>query len=287
MYASRTPLASERATDVVSRTLRPPLEALPWTLRIGAFLCFVGHGAFGITTKQAWLPYFAVAHVGPSTAYSLMPVIGAIDIAMGCLVLLSPRPAVIYWMTLWAVWTALLRPLAGESGWEAFERAGNYGVPLAIILLAAQWRGIGGFFAPITLRPLTDRLLRDLEIVLVAAIVLLLVGHGALGLEGKPSLVANYASIFPDDFAARIMPIVGGGEIALALVLARWRSAPLALFVALWKLAIESLFFAAGAPLWEVVERGGSYAAPVALAIVLLIAARRRTAAGQEPDVRP
>jgi len=286
MYASRTPLASERATAVISRTLRGPLEALPWTLRVGACLCFVGHGAFGIMAKQAWLPYFAVAHIGPTTAYSLMPVIGAIDITMGCFVLLSPRPAVVYWMTLWAVWTALLRPLAGEPGWEAFERAGNYGVPLAMILLAAPWRGVGGVFAPITLRPLTDRLLRQLEIVLVAVVVLLLVGHGALGLEGKPGLVANYASIFPDDVAAQMTPIVGGSEIALALVLARWPSVPLALFVASWKLAIESLFLAAGAPFWEIVERGGSYAAPVALAIVLLIAARRR-AVGEEPGVGP
>lgn len=284
MYASRTPLASERETAVVSRVFRP--DVLPWTLRIGAFLCFVGHGAFGIMTKQAWLPYFAVAHIGPATADSLMPIIGAIDITMGCLVLLSPRPAVVYWMTLWAVWTALLRPLAGESGWEALERAGNYGVPLAMILLAARWQGVGGFFAPITLRPLTDRLLRNLELVLVAVVVLLLVGHGALGVEGKPGLVANYASVFPDDVATRMTPIVGAGEIALALVLVRWRSASLALSIAMWKLAIESLFLAAGAPFWEIVERGGSYAAPVALAIVLLIAARRR-AAGEEPGERP
>jgi hypothetical protein len=288
MYASRTSLASDRGTAVLSRTLG--LDALHWTLRVGAFLCFVGHGAFGIMTKQAWLPYFAVAHIGPATAYSLMPVIGAIDFAMGCLVLFSPRPAVVYWMTLWAVWTALLRPLAGESGWEALERAGNYGVPLALILLAAPSRGVVSFFAPISLRQLTERLLRNLEIVLVAVVVLLLVGHGALGVEGKPGLVSNYASIFPDGVAARMTPIVGGGEIVLALVLARWPSVRLALFIAVWKLAIESLFLAAGAPLWEIVERGGSYAAPVALAIVLMLTARRRARPGSEgtasPDVR-
>ena len=117
MYASRTPLASDRVTGVASRISWP--GALEWTLRIGAFLCFVGHGAFGIMTKQAWLPYFAVAHIGPETAYKLMPLIGAVDVTMGCVMLLSPRPAVVYWMTLWAIWTALLRPLAGESGWEA------------------------------------------------------------------------------------------------------------------------------------------------------------------------
>jgi hypothetical protein len=282
MYASRTPLASDRATAVA---IRP--DALQWTLRVGAFLCFVGHGAFGIMTKQAWLPYFAVAHIGPTTAYSLMPLIGVVDITMGCLVLLSPRPAVLYWMALWAVWTALLRPLAGESAWEALERAGNYGVPLALILLTTRWRGVRGFLAPISFRLVTDRLLRDLEIVLVGVVVLLLVGHGALGLESKAGLVSNYASVFSDDAAARLTPIVGAGEIALALVLARVPSVPLALFIAVWKLTIESLFVAAGSPFWEVVERGGSYAAPVALAIVLVIVARRRPSMGDESRAEP
>ena len=280
MYASRTPLASDHVTGVVSRISWP--GALEWTLRVGAFLCFVGHGAFGIMTKQAWLPYFAVAHIGPETAYKLMPLIGAVDITMGCAMLLSPRPVVVFWMTLWAIWTALLRPLAGESGWEAIERAGNYGVPLAMIVLLTPWRGIGGFFGAMSLRPLADRLLRQMKFVLVAVVAMLLVGHGALGLEGKKGLVANYASLFPPDVAARMTPIVGGGEIALALVLARWPSVPLALFVSVWKLATESLFVAAGAPFWEIVERGGSYAAPVALAIVLVIAARGRDAPADE-----
>jgi hypothetical protein len=41
--------------------------------------------------------------------------------------------------------------------------------------------------------------------------------------------------------------------------------------VAVWKLFTESLFVAAGASGWEIVERGGSYAAPIALAMLLLV----------------
>lgn len=66
-------------------------------------------------------------------------------------------------------------------------------------------------------------------------------------------------------------PGVGWFEIALAaLVLARQWPA-LLVFVCVWKLATEWLFFTAGAPFWEVVERGGSYAAPIALAIVVVL----------------
>ena len=274
MYASRTQLASERALGTTSRALSP--EALEWTLRIGAFLCFVGHGAFGIMTKRAWLPYFAVAHIGPDTAYRLMPLIGAFDITMGCLALLTPRPAVLYWMALWAVWTALLRPLSGESVWEAVERAGNYGVPIAMIVMLASWRGIAGFFGRARFRELRPELLHRLKIVLVVVVALLLVGHGALDLEGKRGLITNYASIIPQDLAARVTPWIGGGEIALATALARWPSVPLALFAAFWKLSTESLFVVAGQPFWEIVERGGSYAAPVALAVVLILAAHAR-----------
>src|SRR4051812_15370916 len=84
-------------------------SALAWTLRIGAFMCFVGHGAFGILTKRAWLPYFGVANIGPDLAYRLMPIIGTVDIIVGTLTLICPIPAIAVWLTLWALWTALLR----------------------------------------------------------------------------------------------------------------------------------------------------------------------------------
>src|SRR6185503_13475813 len=98
-----------------------------WTLRIGAAACFIGHGAFGIIGKEAWLPFFAVAGIGPDTASRLMPVIGTIDVLAGISVLLRPRLVVLLYMTVWAFWTAALRPLSGDALAEMIERAGNYG----------------------------------------------------------------------------------------------------------------------------------------------------------------
>ena len=94
---------------------------LDWALRIGACMCFVGHGAFGVVTKASWLPYFAVVGIGPPAAYRLMPRIGTLDICLGLAALLRPTRVPIVWMFAWAVWTALLRPLSGESGWESIE----------------------------------------------------------------------------------------------------------------------------------------------------------------------
>ena len=65
---------------------------------------------FGVITKEAWVPYFGVAGIGREMAFRLMPLVVALDILMGCLMLLGPRPAIAYWMIAWATWTALLRP---------------------------------------------------------------------------------------------------------------------------------------------------------------------------------
>jgi len=120
------------ATDGASITHRPVLF---WLLRIACICEFVGHGAFGIITKAAWVPYFGVVGIPERWAYRLMPVIGSVDIFLGFLVLLKPVRVALLYMTLWGLWTALLRPLAGESLWETVERAPNYLVPAALLCL--------------------------------------------------------------------------------------------------------------------------------------------------------
>ena len=255
---------------VAARVL-PSAPTLEWTLRVGAFLCFVGHGAFGIITKAAWLPYFAVAGVGPDAAYALMPVIGALDIILGCLILLQPRPVIAVWMVAWAIWTALLRPLAGEPVWEAFERAGNYGVPAALLLLMSRGSGLRGLFAPAHIGVPTPETLARARRALTVTTALLLLGHGALGISGKAGLTSNYASVFSAGVATSLTFGIGWIEIAFALIVLRWQQPTFLLILAAWKLATESLFLTAGAPAWEVVERGGSYVAPIALAMVVVM----------------
>ena len=106
-----------------------------WLLRVACGLEFVGHGAFGIITKAAWVPYFELVGISERWAYRLMPVVGSVDIFMGFLVLLKPIRAALLYMAVWGLWTALLRPLAGEPVWETVERAPNYLVPLALLYL--------------------------------------------------------------------------------------------------------------------------------------------------------
>ena len=243
------------------------VRTLAWTLRAGAALCFIGHGAFGVVTKQAWVPYFAVVGIGRDAAYHWMPVIGTLDIIFGILTFVQPRVALLVWMTAWALWTASLRPLAGEPFWEALERAGNYGVPFALLLLSETRSGWRSWFAPWRRQTFSLLLHRRLQIALSATTVLLLIGHGALALMTKRALVTHAALLglpMDPESAAKIL---GSIEFGLAALLVLRPAVTVCLIILAWKLGTESLFLFAGSPVWEVVERAGSYAAPLALAI--------------------
>ena len=242
-------------------------RTLEWTLRAGAALCFIGHGAFGVITKQEWLPYFAVVGIGHDAAYNWMPLVGTLDIFFGILTFVQPRAALLVWMTAWALWTASLRPLASEPFWEALERAGNYGVPFTLLLLSERGAGWRSWFAPMRTRTLSPTLIRRLQLALTVTTVLLLIGHGALALMTKPALVAHSALLGLPMDPASIARILGSIEIGLAALLILRPGVTVCVIILAWKLGTESLFLFAGSPIWEVVERAGSYAAPLALAI--------------------
>ena len=68
--------------------------------------------------------------------------VGAVDVTVGMMVLFAPRRFALGYMGGWALWTALLRPLSGEPFFETLERAGNYGVPLALLLMSGWPRDV-------------------------------------------------------------------------------------------------------------------------------------------------
>jgi dipeptidyl aminopeptidase/acylaminoacyl peptidase/phosphohistidine phosphatase SixA len=256
-------------------------------LRVAVGLCFIGHGAFGLITKSEWLPYFALVGIEPDLAFRLMPLVGLVDILIGCTVLLRPKRAVLAYAALWCLWTAALRPLTGEGIWELLERAGNYGVPLALLLLG------GATHRPWPIRqtaglPASARAVRLRMVfrVLQWTTVLLLAGHGALLLTAKPIFVAHWAAL---GVASPLLPWIGAFELLLALGVAARPRVGLLVFVALWKIGTEGLWLAAGAPAWEWIERAGSYAAPIGAALLIAAgwAGRARAAPPAGPPAAP
>ena len=242
---------------------RPVSHRAVWWLRWGGAACFVGHGAFGVMTKEGWLPYFALFGIGRDLAFQLMPVIGWLDIAMGLSLLVTLHPVLLGWMVVWTIFTAALRPLSGESIWEFVERAANFTLPLA--LLALTWwsaRPAGGTDGESTIS--TGRY-RVVWRVLTIGAVALLVGHGVLELHQKAAFVVNAATIAPLT-SGTLARGIGVLDLVLAVAIGALGTPALGVVVAVWKLATESLFLLGGASAWELVERGASFAIPAALA---------------------
>jgi hypothetical protein len=242
---------------------------LHWILRIGVVGCFVGHGAFGIITKKAWVPYFAVWEIPELWAWRIMPVVGVMDISIGVLTLFRPLPAVLLWMVFWGFQTACLRPLSGEPIWELLERAGNFGVPLAL-LWTADWPGsLREWFSPLRPVPLGEERAQQVGWILRVTTAALLIGHGGFGAFMHKSEWTGYfatAGVGPSAVTRfALVDLAGWFEIGLGLAILAWPWAGLLLFAFVWKLATEWLRPLAGEPLWEFIERGGSYAAPLAL----------------------
>lgn len=233
-------------------------------LRIGLAACFIGHGALGFYHQTGWVPYFGVVGIGPSSAQALMPWVGTLDLMLALAVLVFPVRGLVAYMLAWTVWTALLRPLAGESFWEAIERAGNYGVPLALCLLLANGATRGAIAS--TCAESKSRL--RLAWILRLTTVFLLLGHGALGLlVRKPLFVTQYNAIgLPGTV---VEPLIGAVECLLALVVLVKPTRGLLVAILVWKLASEALAPIAGSAIWVFVEHGGSYAAPIALLYLL------------------
>jgi hypothetical protein len=264
--------------SLLQRILSQPTEwKLHWLLRLGVFMEFVGHGACGVITKAGWLPYFHVFAIPDALAWKLMPVVGSMDITLGILALLAPRRALLLYMAVWGCFTAMLRPAAGEGGWEFIERAYNYGVPFMLLLLHGFGYDRKSWFASLkTVPTLSAERAQMLTWLLRVVIALMLIGHGGFGaFMGKKNLLGFYQAAGFGSFGLPLETIrtgIGLVEIGLgfAALFASWPA--FFAFIFAWKLASELLYplSCASMACWEVVERGGSYVAPLAALSILI-----------------
>ena len=248
--------------------LEAPAQRIHYTLRIASAMCFIGHGAFGIITKPIWCNYFAVFGIGHDLAYRLMPLLGTADILLGLSLLIYPLRAVAGWLVCWGLITASLRPLSGEPVGELIERAGNFGAPLALLLLSGlSTRGFASWWSKIDAHPHPDaRTLTRVILCLRIIVFLLLLGHGWLNWIEKKSLLQQYSALGFSN-PAGVARMAGSFELLAALAVLVRPVRPLLLAFLVWKMATE-LFY----PHWEVfewIERGGSYGSLLALYLAL------------------
>jgi uncharacterized membrane protein YphA (DoxX/SURF4 family) len=238
-------------------------QKIHYALRIAVAMCFIGHGTFGIITKQIWCNYFAVFGIGTHTAYTLMPWVGVVDILMGVIMLAYPIRAIALWLVIWGAVTAFLRPASGEPFAEFIERAGNFGAPLALLILSGGIKNFRQLFVRIDPNAEVDaKTIKNVFTCLKVVGFLLLMGHGWLNLIQKQGLLGQYASIgFTNP--AKVARFVGVFEITAALVVLIKPIRSVLLIFIIWKITSELLY-----PHYEVfewIERGGSYGTLIAL----------------------
>ncbi len=249
--------------DSIHRGLAEPANKVHLTLRFASAMCFIGHGAFGIITKPIWCNYFAVFGVGHDLAYHLMPVVGAVDLLLGVSLLVYPLRIVLAWLVFWAALTALLRPLSGEPIGEFIERAGNFGAPLALLLLS----GFRDWWSRMDANPKPDAAAFARVVLCLRVVVfLLLLGHGWLNLIEKKSLLAQYSALGFSQ-PANTAHIVGLFEMIAALAILIRPARPFLLVLLLWKIGTE--LFYPHYELFEWLERAGSYGSLLALWLAL------------------
>jgi len=107
-----------------------------WVLRVAVAGEFVGHGALALTGKADWVGWIQEFGVSdPVLAGQLLFLVGCLDLAVAATVLIKPVRGVLLWAAFWGFWTALVRPLVGQSIWDFVERSANWGAPLALLLL--------------------------------------------------------------------------------------------------------------------------------------------------------
>ncbi len=106
---------------------------IQWILRIGVFGTFLGHGVFALSVKPGWIVFLTTVGFSTEIAMKLMPLIGVIDLIIASLAIVRPMRFVFIYAFIWALATAIMRPVVGLPVWDFVERTANWAVPLAMI----------------------------------------------------------------------------------------------------------------------------------------------------------
>ena len=108
-------------------------KKMEWLLRIGVAGEFIGHGLLAVGGKADWVGWISqMIYVSSATATTLLFLIGVFDVVVALIVLFRPIKLVLLWAAFWGFWTALVRPLVGQSVLDFIERSANWAAPLAL-----------------------------------------------------------------------------------------------------------------------------------------------------------
>ncbi len=247
-------------------------ERLFFLLRFAILGCFIGHGIWGLLGKTAWLSFFEVFFFPAPISQSLMPLVGVMDIFVGVSIFFFPTRAILIWAAFWTVFTALLRPSAGMGMSEFFERAGNYGPPIAFLFMIGWSQFREKAFQRIQWRDLNwNDGFNSLEKILRWSLVALLIGHGGLSFFNENALITKHLEFLGFAVDSTALKVFGAFEMLLGVVVFFVPRLPgLMIFILSYKLFTEMLHPIVGQhrDMLETIERMGDYIIPIMLLVM-------------------
>lgn len=108
-------------------------KKIEWLLRVGVAGEFLGHGLLAVEGKKDWIGWISqLTSADTATATTLLLIVGIADVLMALIVLFRPVRPLLLWMAAWGFWTALVRPIVGQSWLDFVERSANWAAPLAL-----------------------------------------------------------------------------------------------------------------------------------------------------------
>ena len=90
-------------------------------LRLGAAICFVGHGLLAINGKPGFVGLLGSFGLEPVDALMVLKFIGLVDVLVGLTILIKPNKWVLYWAGLWTTLTVVAWGIHGDS-WMDLDR---------------------------------------------------------------------------------------------------------------------------------------------------------------------
>ena len=122
-------------------------KRLEWVLRIAVAGEFLGNGVLALQGKKQWVGWISqLTTADTGLATQLLLLIGISDLLVALVVFIRPIKIVLLWTVFWGFWTAILRPIVGESIWDFIERFANIGAPLALLLIKGFPKNLRDFF---------------------------------------------------------------------------------------------------------------------------------------------
>lgn len=104
-------------------------------LRLGAGLCFIGHGILALTAKAKFVELLATFGIEQQLAVGLLLVIGCLDVLVGLLILFKPTKPVLQWAMIWTGLTIAAWAFHGDTLMDLMRRAPYVTTPFALLVL--------------------------------------------------------------------------------------------------------------------------------------------------------